>query len=324
MVESDRNYKKLFAVGLMAILFGLIAYSLAQTALTTANDNANITNVFEIVVNNTNLAPNVAGHPFGTGERINATTYYANNSPIQLLVFAHANTASQNAFVEIFINDTLVMPAAGGPLGSAEEAFRGNPVIVPRYASYRVNFSNYHHYEWREYPILSGRNGTLSVNQTIISGLTNASVQINRSQVIGQIVVDDIQNTTKWNKTDNINSTISINVSQVSSAVNDTRVAFTYNNSNVFTNYTQSGFRIESGTTNIVFTNQVTSFAAVNFRMPFTVIYSAFAIQHDATVTLLQIRIDSTTLTSMSFTAATNSGLPVTGTEKIYWLAIGT
>lgn len=165
--------KKSCLIAALALIIGLVVYGVANTALTTAQNNANITNVFQIVENNTNLAPTFDPLIPGTGERIINVTYTATDYPLQLLVFAHGSSVSQTAGTFVYINNTLVMPESGRPLGAAEEAYRGVPINIPKGSRYRVNFTNFHHYEWREYPILSGRNGTLSVNQTFITNITN-------------------------------------------------------------------------------------------------------------------------------------------------------
>lgn len=159
------NHKKLFVFGIFALILALAAYSLAQNA----QDTADINNVLEIVVNNTNLAPSVAGHPPGTGERVSGVTYWANDSPIEVFVFAHASSAGATAEIHLFINGTKVADTSGRPLGAAEESNKTIIAIIPRGANYSFEFNNAHHYEWREYPVLSGKNGTLSVNQTFIT-----------------------------------------------------------------------------------------------------------------------------------------------------------
>lgn len=191
--ESKEKIKKACLLAIIALLIGFIAYISAINAQTTADIN----NVFQLVVNNTNLAPTIEPSAPGTGERVTGVTYFANTSPIELLVFAHANTISGTATVEVNINGTVVANQSGRPLGGAEETHRSITVIVPKYSSYVVNFSNYHHYEWREYPILSGKNGTLSVNQTFtingsgfvnktgdtMTGMLNAAAGINASDI---------------------------------------------------------------------------------------------------------------------------------------------
>lgn len=171
--QGKHDHKNLIIYALIGIVIALASYSFAQTAL----DTAEINNVFEIQVNNTNLAPSIHGVT-GTGERIQGVTYYANNSPIQILVFAHAQNVSQTAFVELTINDTIVLPQSGRPLAGAEQSNRSISVIIPKFASYKVDIENEHHYEWREYPILSGKNGALFTN---LSGTGNAYVCVDPS-----------------------------------------------------------------------------------------------------------------------------------------------
>ena len=144
---------------------------------------------FEIIVNNTNLAPTFAGETPGTGERNDSVTYYANISAIQLMVWAHATTSGQNSEIHMYINGTKVADTSGRPLGLAESSNKTIVALIPKYASYMVEFSNYHHYEWREYPILSGRNGTLNyyniTNITTtggsgVSDLANLTINTNK------------------------------------------------------------------------------------------------------------------------------------------------
>jgi len=105
----------------------------------------------ELTINNTNLAPNSPGHPSGTGERIDNVTYWTNSSKIDLHVFAHASSSSQTASVFVYVNDILVSPRAGRPLSLSEETYQGVDITIPKGAFYRVDFSNFHHYEWREW-----------------------------------------------------------------------------------------------------------------------------------------------------------------------------
>lgn len=114
-----------------------------------------------MIVNNTNLALTIHPEHPGTGERLLNTTYYANRSAIQLMVFAHADAVSDVAGVFMYINGTLVAPQSGRPLGAAEQAYRGVVITVPRYAYYNVSITNYHHYEWREYAITLDISGCL-------------------------------------------------------------------------------------------------------------------------------------------------------------------
>jgi hypothetical protein len=112
---------------------------------------------FDIEVNNTNLAPNVAGHPFGTGERISGVKYWANDTPIELHIYAHADTATQALNISLKINDIVVQQIQLRPIISPENTYAPMTAIIPKGANYSVTITNYHHYEWREYNILSGQ-----------------------------------------------------------------------------------------------------------------------------------------------------------------------
>ena len=172
-------------IAVIAIIFSLIA-------LVSANSLTSQISGVQYIVNNTNLAPNVAGHPFGTGERIQNITYYANNSPIQLMVFAHADTNGQHLALNLSINDTITESIHLRPLAAAENTHAYINAIIPQYANYSVNITNYHHYEWREYPILTGN---VSTNITSSGGSsapcidcinstqlqTNLSLKVNKS-----------------------------------------------------------------------------------------------------------------------------------------------
>lgn len=155
--------RSIIGIAVLAFLIAAAGYVIAQNA----QDTADINNVFEIVVNNTNLAPSVAGHPPGTGERVSGTTYWANTTPIQVLVFAHAMAVGDNAEIHLFINGTKVADTSGRPLGGAETSNKTIIAMIPKGANYSFEFNNAHHYEWREYPVLSGKNGTLSINQSV-------------------------------------------------------------------------------------------------------------------------------------------------------------
>lgn len=194
------NYKKIFALGVIAVIFAIIGWALP---ITTTNES-----VFQTEVNNTNLAPTIDITIPGTGERLNNSTYWANTTEIELHVFAHANSVSQTARVFLYINDTLVSPRSGRPLGAAEEAYRGIDTRIPRGSYYRVLFTNYHHYEWREYRVISGQNGSVNIsnvynNITNISGGGNVTqadldlkVNISGSAWTGNMIMDGTTITT--------------------------------------------------------------------------------------------------------------------------------
>lgn len=157
------NKKKVVVWVMIAILIALIAYASAQNAQTTADLN----NVFEVVVNNTNLAPTIEITMPGTGERVTGVNYTNSLYPIEILLYAHAQAVSQTSDIRLFINGTMVSSVSSKPVGASPEQNNKSIVaIIPKGSIYSVDFQNYHHYEWREYPILSGKNGTLSINNT--------------------------------------------------------------------------------------------------------------------------------------------------------------
>jgi len=130
---------------------------------------------FDLEVNNTNLAPSVAGEPPGTGERIQGTTYYANTTAIELFVFGHASSAGQDSEIHLYINGTLVADTSGKPLGVAEQQNRTITAMIPKYASYKIEANNIHHYEWREYKVISGNTSGSSVSSS------SDSLKVNKS-----------------------------------------------------------------------------------------------------------------------------------------------
>lgn len=144
------NYKKIFALGVIAVIFAIIGWVLPIT--TSTNQTVGV----EWVLNTTNLAPSFPGEPVGTNERVDNVTYWANSTPIEIHAWAHANSANSTAGVFLYINNTLYSPRAGRPLGVAENAYRGVDTTIPKGSYYRVDFENYHHYEWRETSIITG------------------------------------------------------------------------------------------------------------------------------------------------------------------------
>jgi hypothetical protein len=136
----------------LKLIFLAIMLSIVGFVLPISIDSS----VFDIEVNNTNLAPDVVGHPPGTGERIQNVTYWANNSAIELHVFGHADTVSQALHLNLTINGSEVQHIQLRPLGEAENTYASLTAIIPKGATYSVNITNYHHYEWREYTIVSG------------------------------------------------------------------------------------------------------------------------------------------------------------------------
>lgn len=158
--EGKHNHRKLAGIILIVVVFALVAYDVAQTAL----DTANINNVFELVVNNTDLYPT---------QRTNHTVYWANESPIAVYILFHAiDVATPQHFDSNFtINGSVVLDKDfNSAAGSGAHEHWSFYTIVPKGANYSVtNSTNVYQIEWREYPILSGKNGTLSLNQTFIT-----------------------------------------------------------------------------------------------------------------------------------------------------------
>lgn len=187
--------KKIAALVIIGILFTIIGWVLPLTTTTGV----------QWVVNNTNKGPIVAGHG-GTGERIgDNTTYWANSSPIQIFLYSHANTTGTAAEIHLFINGTKVSDTSGRPLGVAETSNRSIVATIPQYANYSVEMVNFHHYEWYEYPILTGTvtttvvssgggttgagcvgdSGNCSFNQISVNSIkTNTSTQISLNSVL--------------------------------------------------------------------------------------------------------------------------------------------
>jgi len=169
---------------LILIAFVLFSGCIGETDIIRGGDG-----VFEIEVNNTNLAPSVAGETPGTGERITNVTYYANETPIQIFVYGHANTTGSNSELHLLINGTKVADSSGRPLGVAEQNNKTIIAIIPKYASYLIEGNNLHHYEWREYRVIAGTNGSVSLTTNYynttggsgVSDLANLTINTNKS-----------------------------------------------------------------------------------------------------------------------------------------------
>lgn len=147
---------------IIALLLSIISIGISES-ITTTSDTLGL----QIVVNNTNLAPFVAGHG-GIGARVgNNTTYWNNNTPIEIFLYSHANTSGTAAEIHLFINGTKVSDTSGRALGIAEQSNRSIVAIVPQYSYYSVEMVNYHHYEWYEYQILTGN---VTTNLTGVTG----------------------------------------------------------------------------------------------------------------------------------------------------------
>lgn len=215
---SEQSVKKWVII---AILFSIIAIGISESI--TTGDTLGL----QIVVNNTNLAPFVAGHG-GTGERIgNNTTYWNNNTPIEIFLYSHANTSGTAAEIHLFINGTKVSDTSGRALGIAEQSNRSIVAIIPQYSFYSVEFINYHHIEWYEYQILTGNvttnttggSGTMdhaflsNLNWSVAGHIMNTTLDMNNNSIVNctncwNATVND----TKVNKTgDTMTGTLKIN-----------------------------------------------------------------------------------------------------------------
>lgn len=171
-------------ISLIAILLALIAYS-AASSISSTNQTVGL----NIIVNNTNLAPTIEPSVPGTGERVTGNTYYNNNSDIEIFLYAHASAVSQTSDIQLIINGTLVSSVSSKPVGASPEQNNKSIVaIIPRYSSYSANFTNYHHYEWREYQILSG-NGSGSTSCINCVNETQLNLKVNKS---GDLMTGDL------------------------------------------------------------------------------------------------------------------------------------
>jgi len=168
-------------------MFSILAIGIAEEVTTT-------TLGLQIIVNNTNLAPTIEPNVTGTGERISGITYYNNNSDIEIFLYSHAATVSQTSDTELWINGTMISSVSSKPVGASPEQNNKSIIaIIPRYSAYKAVFANYHHYEWREYQILSG-----NISSTISSGGTCTGGCINQTQLDEKINKsgDIVSNTT--------------------------------------------------------------------------------------------------------------------------------
>lgn len=160
--------KKGYKIAVFALVLALLAFSVGGN-ITTNSTIVNQTVGLNIVVNNTNLAPTIEPSVPGTGERITGTTYFNNNSDIEIFLYSHASAANQTSDIQLLINGTMVSSVSSKPVGGVEQNNKSIVAVIPRYSSYKAIFLNYHHYEWREYQVLSGEaldNDTAYVNKT--------------------------------------------------------------------------------------------------------------------------------------------------------------
>lgn len=166
--------RKVQAIALFALILALFAFVYVSSL--ELNES-----IFQIEVNNTNLAPN-STDSVGTGERIQGTTYYANETPIDIYVWAHAQSPGDTAEVHLYINGTKLQDQSDKVIGVAEQLNNSVTGRIPKYASYKIEVNNFHHYEWREYRVISGQNGSVSLTtnyyNTTVGGADNASLNL--------------------------------------------------------------------------------------------------------------------------------------------------
>lgn len=174
------KHNKIMGIAIIALLFAVLAFSIG----------GNITNNslgLQIIVNNTNLAPTIEPNMTGTGERVSGTTYYNNNSDIEIFLYAHASTVAQTSDIELYINGTMISSVSSKPVGSSPEQNNKSIIaIIPKYSAYKALFTNYHHYEWREYPIISGNGTTNITNYYINVSASSDNLKLNKSTVLGE------------------------------------------------------------------------------------------------------------------------------------------
>lgn len=156
--------KKISMVAIIALILAIAGYSIAESALSQEV-------AFEYQVNNTDL--------YAVGERTHGQNYTANNSAIQLFLTFHVvgTGAAISVDTNLSINGTVVADRDyRTSAGAGVHEHFSIIADIPKGAVYRVtNSSNLETIEWREYPILSGRNGTLSINQTTYNNYTNTT-----------------------------------------------------------------------------------------------------------------------------------------------------
>lgn len=155
--ENHRGRRKLFVIALLGLFIGLLAFSQADQAL-----NQEI--AFEIVTNNTNVG---CGHGHGTCEKLPGVIYYNNDSATEIFINYHVDANNALYTVNFTINGTTVINETDTTIQA--NVYQSIPgFIVPKNANWSYyNTSTVHHLEMYIYPILSGRNGTLSIVQNI-------------------------------------------------------------------------------------------------------------------------------------------------------------
>lgn len=154
------NHKKTLIFGCFALILALAAYSVAQKAQTAANIN----NIYYLVDNNTNL---------GCGEGGLCTiqpnvVYWSNDSVQNLYMKFHVVSNNVHVVANITVNGTIKQWKDFTTVQSDQNDSMF--VQIPRGSNFTIkNSSNVHHVEIYLSQVLSGKNGTLSLNQTFIT-----------------------------------------------------------------------------------------------------------------------------------------------------------
>lgn len=171
--ETHQPRRKVFVIALLGLFIGLLAFSQADQAL-----NQQIG--FELVPNNTNVG---CGHGHGTCEKLPGILYYNNDSATEVFINYHVDANNALYTVNFSINGTNVINITDTTIqANVYESIPG--FIVPKNANWSYgNTSTVHHLEMYIYPILSGRNGTLSINQTIVQGGGGGGISFDGSTV---------------------------------------------------------------------------------------------------------------------------------------------
>ncbi len=174
MIDLNKVYK----IAVVALVFAFLGWFLPQQADVS----------FETVGNDTDLCN--FNHTSGrcNGVRNASVIYHANESSIYISIKAHGNAANQNVNISLFRNGVEIAHDAKRPLAVPENIWGTAYGIIDKGDNYSFTVEGYHHYEVYETYFLSGKNGTLSINQNItnttqniLNGTTNHHNLTNKS-----------------------------------------------------------------------------------------------------------------------------------------------
>lgn len=270
------DIKKVYKIALFALIIAFMAFAYA--------DSIDLSTDF--VVNNTDMCN--FNHTSGicNGTRQINTLYYTNESPIQIFVLAHAENIGDILSVNLSINGTVVKYYSQRPLAAGQNAYSSVDAIIPKSSNYSVDISNYHHFEWREYKMLSGANGTLKVdnNYYTTQNITNNNTYNNNYQNITY----NSTNQTFYNQT--------VNLSQNFTTCNGANEATTWNGSHgncISVSDDDSAYLLIS-TYNGDFPNSTVKNNTLNWNNTYNLTYNSYG----SRITQLEIN-DTTTPTSV-------------------------